>query len=77
MRVIEKEIFKYEELDDRAKDKVKDRYRQFVFNEPCDWEFVYEDAERAADILGIDIEDFFLDNSHDGYSSFSPTGSPG
>ena len=55
MRVIEKEIFKYEELDDRAKDKAKDWYRQFVFNEHCDWEFVLEDAVQAAEILGIGI----------------------
>ena len=56
MRVIEKEIFKYEELDDRAKDKAKDWYRQFVFNDSCDWEFVFEDAVQAADILGINID---------------------
>ena len=56
MRVIKKEIFKYEELDDRAKDKAKDWYRQFIFQDSCDWEFVFEDAKRAADILGIDID---------------------
>ena len=56
MRVIKKEIFKYEELDDRAKDKAKDWYRQFVFNDSCDWEFVFEYAVQAADILGINID---------------------
>ena len=55
MRGIEKEIFKYEELDDSAKDKAKDWYRQFVFNEHCDWEFVLDDAVQAAEILGIGI----------------------
>ena len=56
MRVIEKEIFKYEELDDRAKDKAKDWYRQFVFNDSCDWEFLFDGAVQAAEILGIDID---------------------
>ena len=56
MRVIEKEVFKYEELDDRAKDKAKDWYRQFVFNDSCDWWHVLEDAVQIAQILGIDID---------------------
>lgn len=55
MRVIEKEVFKYEELDDTAKGKAKDWYRQFVFNESCDWEFVCGDAVQIAQILGIGI----------------------
>ena len=56
MRVIKKEIFKYEELDDRAKDKAKDWYRQFIFMDSGDWEFVYEGAVQIAQILGIEID---------------------
>ena len=56
MRTIVHKLFKYEELDDTAKEKARDWYRQSVFSEPCDWQFVFEDAKRAADILGIDID---------------------
>ena len=55
MRTIVHKLFKYEELDDMAKDKAKDWYRHFIFQDSCDWEFVFEDAKRAADILGIAI----------------------
>ena len=56
MRTSVHKLFKYEELDDRAKDKAKDWYRQFVFADSCDWEFVFEGAVQAADILGIYID---------------------
>ena len=56
MRTIVHKLFKYEELDDTAKDKAKDWYRQFVFADSCDWEFVFEGAVQAANILGIDID---------------------
>ena len=55
MRVIEKEVFKYEELDDTAKEKARDRYRQFIFQDSGDWDFVFCNAIDVADILGIDI----------------------
>ena len=56
MRTTVHKLFKYEELDDTAKDKAKDWYRQFVFADSCDWEFVFEGAVQAANILGIDID---------------------
>ena len=56
MRTTAHKLFKYEELDDTAKDKAKDWYRQFVFADSCDWEFVFEGAVQAANILGIDID---------------------
>ena len=56
MRTIVHNLSKYEELDDTAKEKAKDWYRQFVFNDSCDWESLFEDAVQAADILGIYID---------------------
>lgn len=56
MRVIEKEIFKYEELGDTAKDKAKDWYRQFIFQDSGDWDFVFCNAIDVAEILGIEID---------------------
>ena len=50
---IQKEVFKFEELSDRAKDEV----RHWLSD--CDWddfEWEYEDFVRMAEILGIEID---------------------
>lgn len=49
-------VFEYDELSDEAKQKAREWYADLVFSDSCDWEFVYEDAERCAAILGIDID---------------------
>ena len=56
MRVVETNVFQYDELDDRAKERAREWYSRHVFEDSCDWEFVYEDAVRVAEILGIEIE---------------------
>ena len=56
MRVVETNVFQYDELDDSAKEKAREWYSRHVFEDSCDWEFVYEDAVRVAEILGIEIE---------------------
>lgn len=55
MRVVETNVFQYDELDDRAKERARDWYSRHVFEDSCDWEFVYEDAANVAEILGIDL----------------------
>ena len=55
MRVVETNVFQYDELDDRAKERAREWYSRHVFEDSCDWEFVYEDAAEVADILGIDL----------------------
>lgn len=55
MRVIETKLYTFSELDDRAKDRARDWWRQHIFSDSCDWEFVFEDAANVADILGIDL----------------------
>ena len=53
MRVIEKTLYKYEELSDEAKGKARDWYRS---RQDChDLDCVIEDAATIADILGIDL----------------------
>lgn len=49
-------IYTYEELDDRAKEKAREWYSSLVFEDSCDWEFVYDDAVRIANLLGINID---------------------
>lgn len=55
MRTIKTKVYKYDELDERAKDKAREWYAQCVFEDSCDWEPVYEDAATCADILGLDL----------------------
>lgn len=52
-RTIEKTVFKFDELSDRAKEKARDWYRDDAFD--YDWyTFLYEDLAIIFDILGID-----------------------
>ena len=53
-RIIETEVFTYEELDDRAKEKARDWYRKGVFDYDW-WDCLYDDAAEIADLLGIDL----------------------
>lgn len=55
MRTIETTVYQYDELSDRAKEKAREWYAQCVFEDSCDWEFVYGDAAQVAEILGIDL----------------------
>lgn len=55
MRTIETELYQYDELGDEAKETAREWFSRHVFNESCDWEFVYEDAATCADILGLDL----------------------
>lgn len=56
MRTIQVKLYKFDELPtDEAKEKARDWYRERVFTESSDWEFVYDDAARVAEILGIEI----------------------
>ena len=60
MRVVETNVFQYDELDDRAKERAREWYSRHVFEDSCDWEFVYDDAAQVADILGIEIESRYV-----------------
>lgn len=51
-----KMVYTYDELDDRAKEKAREWFAELVFSYSCDWEFVYEDADRMATLLGIEID---------------------
>lgn len=48
-------VFQYDELSDKAKARARDWYAGLAFNDSCDWEFVFEDAVRMAEILGIEM----------------------
>lgn len=56
MRTKHVNLYQFDELDDRAKEKAREWYRRRVFDDSSDWEFVYEDAVRVGAILGIEID---------------------
>lgn len=55
MRIQETKVYTFSELNDAAKERARDWYRELVFSDSNDWEFVYQDAEQVAAMLGIDI----------------------
>lgn len=69
--VLEKTVFYFDELSDPAKEKAREWYRQSVFSDSSDWEFVYSDAEEIGEMLGIKI-DHRAYNTAGGHSRFEP-----
>jgi len=56
MRVVETKVYQYGELSDAAKVKARDWYREADAGDNSFSEFVIEDAERIAGLLGIEIK---------------------
>ena len=54
MRVIEKTLYKYEELSDTAKQQAREWYLEGGLSDDW-WEYCYDDFARVAEILGIDL----------------------
>lgn len=54
MRTIETQLFTYDELDEAAKEKAREWYRENGLDYPW-YECTYEDATQCAALLGIDI----------------------
>jgi hypothetical protein len=51
---IVRNLYKFDELSDKAKEKARDRYRESGIHDEW-WDSVYEDAEEIAKLLGIEI----------------------
>ena len=56
MRTVEKTLYKYEELSDRAKQKARECYLEGGLDYNW-WEYLYEDFARVAEILGITLSE--------------------
>lgn len=54
MRTVEQKVYKFDELSDAAKEVARDWWRQGALTDDW-WDFVYEDAEMIADMMGIDL----------------------
>ncbi|HTE40302.1 MAG TPA: hypothetical protein VK629_05715 [Steroidobacteraceae bacterium] len=48
-------IYKFDELSDEAKEKARDWWREHLFCDSSDWEFVYDDANTIAALFGLEI----------------------
>ena len=59
------EVFKFDELSDKAKEKALDHYRYFQVEDDW-WDFIYEDAER----IGLKITEFGLDRNRHAKGEF-------
>jgi hypothetical protein len=58
MRIIETEVFKFDELNEKAKEKARNWYQTNVACNDSDWfESVYETAQQAGKILGISFQE--------------------
>lgn len=55
MRTIETKVYKFDELSDEAKEKAREWYRQSNADDDFH-EFIYEDATRVGEILGIEFD---------------------
>ena len=55
LRVVEKTVFTFEELSERAKESAREWWRQSA-REDFDGDCVIEDARQIADILGVDLK---------------------
>ena len=56
MRIVEKTLYKYEELSDRAKQRARECYLEGGLDYSW-WEYLYEDFTRVAEILGITLSE--------------------
>jgi hypothetical protein len=55
MHVVETKVYQFSELDESAKDRAREWYREGVCTDSDWYEFVYEAATTAATLLGIEI----------------------
>lgn len=56
MRTIETTLYTFDELDDSAKDRAREWYRRGMDDDSYWHEFVYDDANTIAEIIGIQID---------------------
>lgn len=48
---------RFTELDEKAKERARSKWRESVFNDSCDWEGTYNDALKIGAVIGLHIDD--------------------
>jgi hypothetical protein len=54
-RVIERTVYTFSELSEKAKEKARDWYRETLHDESDWWDQIYEDASTIAGLMGVSI----------------------
>jgi hypothetical protein len=60
IETITRELYQFDELDEKAKETARDWYRQFIFQDSHDWEHIYEDATTIGSLMGIEIDKIYF-----------------
>lgn len=66
-RIAIKEVFQFDELDDKAKEKAREWFREGNCEDDHWYEFVFDDAKRIFSLCGFDIDKIY-------FSGFSSQG---
>jgi hypothetical protein len=75
MRTETTTLYLYDELPtEEAKEKAREWYAGLVFSDSSDWEHVYEDADRIAKMIGIEIGGGTREEPDIMFSGFSSQG---
>jgi hypothetical protein len=59
MQTIETKVYEFDELDERAKEKARDWWRQGAMEDTYWSECVIDDAKRVGALMGIEIKDIY------------------
>lgn len=60
MRTIEKTVYRFVELSDSAKAKVREQYREWACQDNHWYEYIFDDAKEIGKILGIKIDNIYF-----------------
>lgn len=60
MKIIETPVYEFDELNDKAKEKAREWFKQGMENEDHWKEYVYEDATTIASLMGIEIKNIYF-----------------
>src|SRR4051812_14748392 len=59
MRILETKVFKFDELDDDAKERARQWYREGAFDYGW-WEHVYDDAKECLALAGFSVDKIYF-----------------
>ena len=60
MRVMETNVYKFDELSDSAKETAINECREFNVNDSFWYEYIFDDTKEIAEIIGIEIDDIYF-----------------
>lgn len=56
MRTIERKVFTYDELDERAKERALELFSESVFVDQYEYGHILDEADHIASLIGIDLD---------------------